>query len=89
MLVLSRKLMERIQIGESIVVTVLEIRGNRVRIGIDAPRDIGVLRTELQHTDSELPIWLGACSDRIDRVVISSSTNTPSRWLRCRRSAAS
>jgi len=48
--------MERIQIGESIVVTVLEIRGNRVRIGIDAPRDIGVLRTELQYTDSELSI---------------------------------
>lgn len=58
MLVLSRKLMDRIQIGESIVVTVLEIRGNRVRIGIDAPRDIGVLRTELQYTDSELPIGL-------------------------------
>ena len=58
MLVLSRKLMERIQIGESIVVTVLEIRGNRVRIGIDAPRDIGVLRTELQYTGSWLPIGL-------------------------------
>jgi carbon storage regulator len=47
--------MERLQIGENIVVTVLEIRGNRVRIGIDAPKEIGVLRTELQHTDSELP----------------------------------
>jgi carbon storage regulator CsrA len=38
MLVLSRKLMERIQIGDSVVVTVLEIQRNNVQIGIDAPR---------------------------------------------------
>ena len=47
MLVLSRKLMERIEIGDSVVVTVLEIRGNKVRVGIDAPTDIRVLRAEL------------------------------------------
>ena len=47
MLVLTRKLMERIQIGDNVVVTVLEIRGNKVRIGIDAPTDIRVLRAEL------------------------------------------
>ena len=56
MLVLSRKSMERIQIGGSVVVTVLEISGNRVRIGIDAPKDIRVLRAELQdHTSEALP----------------------------------
>ncbi len=48
MLVLSRKSMEDILIGDSVVVHVLEIRGNRVRIGIDAPKDINVLRTELR-----------------------------------------
>jgi carbon storage regulator len=48
MLILSRKLTERIHIGDSIVVTVLEIRGNKVRIGIDAPREVHVLRSELQ-----------------------------------------
>ena len=48
MLVLSRKSEECIQIGDSIVLTVLEVRGDRVRIGIDAPRAIKVLRTELQ-----------------------------------------
>ena len=48
MLVLSRKSNERIQIGDSVVVTVLEIRGNKVRIGIDAPKEIHVLRSELQ-----------------------------------------
>ena len=47
MLVLSRKSTERIQIGDSIVITVLEIRGDNVRIGIDAPRVIKVLRSEL------------------------------------------
>ena len=48
MLVLSRKPMKRIHIGESVVVTVLEIRGNKARIGIDAPQEIHVLRSELQ-----------------------------------------
>ena len=53
MLVLGRKSMERIQIGDSVVVTVLEIRGNKVRIGIDAPREIQVIRAELQDRTSD------------------------------------
>ena len=48
MLVLSRKPMEGIHIGDSVVITVLEIRGNKARIGIDAPKEIHVLRSELQ-----------------------------------------
>ena len=48
MLVLSRKSTERIQIGDNVVVTVLEIRGSKVRIGIDAPKEIHVLRSELK-----------------------------------------
>lgn len=47
MLVLSRKSTESIHIGDSVVVTVLEIRGNRTRIGIAAPDDVHVLRSEL------------------------------------------
>jgi carbon storage regulator len=47
MLVLTRKSLERIHIGDSVVVTVLEIRGTKVRIGIDAPNEIPVLRAEL------------------------------------------
>ena len=46
MLVVTRKPGERILIGEDVVVTVLEVRGNRVRIGIDAPKDTLVLREE-------------------------------------------
>ena len=47
MLVLARKVGERITIGESIVITVTEFRGDKVRIGIEAPKDVLVLRTEL------------------------------------------
>ena len=48
MLVLSRKDGERIRIGETIVLTVIRIRGGHVRIGIDAPRSTHVTREELQ-----------------------------------------
>lgn len=47
MLVLSRKPGERIMIGEDVVVTVVRIGPNNVRIGIDAPRDLNIVREEL------------------------------------------
>ena len=47
MLVLSRKPGEKIRIGDDIIVTVVEVRGNRVRIGIEAPEDCGIVRGEL------------------------------------------
>lgn len=47
MLVLSRKVGEKIYIGETIVVTLVEIDRGKVRIGIEAPRDVPVYRTEL------------------------------------------
>jgi carbon storage regulator len=47
MLVLSRMTNERIQIGDNITITITEIRGDKVRIGIDAPKDVKVMRTEL------------------------------------------
>jgi carbon storage regulator len=48
MLVLSRKYGERIRIGEGIEITVVGIDGNRVRLGIDAPARVRVLRGELE-----------------------------------------
>lgn len=47
MLVLTRRKNERIHIGESIVITVVEVRGDKVRIGIDAPKEIPVHREEV------------------------------------------
>ncbi len=47
MLVLSRKQNERIRVGDSVVVTVVRVSGDKVRIGIEAPADVRVLRDEL------------------------------------------
>ncbi len=47
MLVLSRREKERIRLGDSIVVTVVRLSGDRVRLGIEAPSDVLVLRDEL------------------------------------------
>lgn len=47
MLVLSRKINETIIINDNIVITVVDIRGDKVRLGIDAPKDVPVHRKEV------------------------------------------
>ena len=47
MLVLSRKRNEQIVINDSIIITVVEIRGDKIRIGIEAPADVPVHRQEV------------------------------------------
>jgi carbon storage regulator len=47
MLVLSRKLGEKVVIGTGITLTIVEVHGNRVRIGIEAPDQVPILRGEL------------------------------------------
>ena len=47
MLILSRKLGEQIVIADNIVITVVEIRGDKVRLGIEAPREVPVHRKEI------------------------------------------
>jgi carbon storage regulator len=47
MLVLSRREAERIQLGDSIVLTIVRVNGDRVRVGIEAPSNIKVRRGEL------------------------------------------
>ena len=47
MLVLTRRPGESIVVGENIVITVIEIKGGQVRIGIDAPREVDVYREEI------------------------------------------
>jgi carbon storage regulator len=48
MLVLSRKPGQKICIGAGITITVVDVSGNRVRIGIDAPKEIAIVRSELR-----------------------------------------
>lgn len=52
MLVLSRKEAQRIRVGDSIIVTVVKIAGDKVRVGIEAPSDVLVLRDELEAWDA-------------------------------------
>ena len=47
MLVLTRKLMEKLIIGDNVVVTVVRIENGQVRLGIEAPHNIAVIRSEL------------------------------------------
>jgi carbon storage regulator len=48
MLVLTRKPGEKLRLGWNITITVLEVKGNKVRIGIEAPDDVAIMRSELE-----------------------------------------
>ena len=47
MLVLTRKVNESLVIGEDVVITVVDIKGDKVRLGIEAPKEIPVARSEI------------------------------------------
>ena len=60
MLVLSRKESERIRLGDKIVLTVVRVSGDKVRLGIEAPSDLLVLREELEPHEEEKLKRMGA-----------------------------
>lgn len=64
MLVLSRQRNERILVGDDIVLQILEIRGNKVRVGITAPGNVKVLRDEIVSDDEIEAITSAAKSPR-------------------------
>ena len=68
MLVLSRKPGELIHIGSDIVVTVLEVSGKFVRIGIDAPKNVSVLRAEVKKQIEQENKLAAAKSSYIERL---------------------
>ena len=53
MLCLSRKVGEQIQIGDNVTVTVIEIRGDKVRLGVEAPLETAVDRMEIRRLKCE------------------------------------
>jgi carbon storage regulator CsrA len=61
MLVLTRKIQQQIQIGDRITVTVMRVKGQSVRIGIEAPDDVRIMRSELP--DAREPAQMQVPSD--------------------------
>jgi carbon storage regulator len=69
MLVLTRKAKQQIQIGPNVTITILQIKGQAVRVGIEAPKDVTVLRSELaKHLlDSEFNPTVAAAVEKDQR----------------------
>lgn len=57
MLVLSRRYGETLSIGDDIAVTVVRIEGDRVRLGVAAPRSTRILRSEIDANDVAQTMW--------------------------------
>ena len=70
MLVLTRRVGQRLQIGPDIVVTVLEVSGERVRVGVEAPASYKVLREE---------IVTALASE--NQLAASAASKLPSTWF--------
>ncbi len=68
MLVLSRKTGEKILIGENVTVTIVRIGPNTVRLGIDAPRDMNIVREELCQA---APVGHLVDGDAVDHIEVS------------------
>ncbi|MBW1729637.1 MAG: carbon storage regulator CsrA [Deltaproteobacteria bacterium] len=68
MLVLTRKVNESITIGSNITVTVVDIRGGQVRLGIEAPRDTSVHRTEIYNAIVEENIKAAQTMGNLDAI---------------------
>ena len=66
MLVLSRKLGEKIQIGKDIVINILNIEGGTIKIGIEAPKKVTILRMEVFEKIQQENIE--SASKEIDRI---------------------
>ena len=67
MLILTRRVGETLVIGDSISVTVLGVKGNQVRIGINAPKDVSVHREEIyQRIHREEDAGVAAKGDKSD-----------------------
>ena len=83
MLVLARKADQKIQIGDNITITILAIKGNTVRVGIDAPREVRVLRAELPPKEIATRPAAPAASPRVTRAAAAPAgqpTTSPAEF---------
>ncbi len=71
MLVLTRKMNEQIQIGENITITIVRVRGQQVRIGVQAPQETRILRSEI----SPIPAEIAALPKRPSRPRMQGAAN--------------
>jgi carbon storage regulator len=70
MLVLTRKSEESIKIGENVTITILDITSGKVKIGVDAPKEVRVIRSEVYETEklnSAAAVSLPAINDLIPK----------------------
>jgi carbon storage regulator len=77
MLVLTRRPGESIIVGQDIVITVIEIKGGQVRIGIDAPREVDVYREEIYEQVRQENIAAVANAEEIRRAVQDQKRRDP------------
>ena len=71
MLVLTRKTDESITIGHSIIISILEVKGNQVKLGVKAPKDIPINRTEVYEKIMSENIKASQAPDDLDQFLIS------------------
>src|SRR5436190_19724834 len=90
MLVLTRKYQEKIRIGDNITITVLRTKGKAVRLGIEAPANVPVIRGELsfEHAPEEAAEPVATVSfgegDPLKRVACAGGTASATRWAAAR-----
>ena len=102
MLVLTRKLQEKIQIGNDVTLTIVRIQGNTVRVGIEAPSHVRVVRGELYAAESpreaacenptsegaEEAAWTADAADELSPITATWPRQAAREQRRQRRQAA-
>jgi carbon storage regulator len=79
MLVLTRRPGESIVVGQNIIITVIEIKGGQVRIGIDAPREVQVHREEVYEQVRQENIAAIASSEEAKKALSDTPAEDPKR----------